>query len=184
MKAYRHFLRYSWIYYRGWILDADQPAHVQPGRHMYSPAGPCIARPDHVQPGRTIYSPAGPCLTRPEFTNQTADCIYLNNQSIEMEIQPLGIIKYVVHILSALSSSLSNHGNTNIYFLYARCAFLHKLCSELLQTDLLGAQNGKLQNREYRDQCTLLCRVHQRLIQSGFSHMFGVYSEPIEIVWR
>ena len=99
MKAYRHFLRYSWINYRGWIVDADQPAHVQPGRHMYSPAGPCIARPDHVQPGRTMYSPAVPCLTRPEFTNQTADCIYLNNQSIEMEIQGLScmLCTYCLH---------------------------------------------------------------------------------------
>ena len=30
----------------------------------------------------------------------------------------------------------------------------------------------------------LVCRVHQRLIQSGFSHVFGVYSEPIEIARR
>ena len=31
---------------------------------------------------------------------------------------------------------------------------------------------------------TSVCRVHWRLIQSGFSHVFVVYSEPIEIVWR
>ena len=29
---------------------------------------------------------------------------------------------------------------------------------------------------------TSVCRVHQRLIQSGFSHVFDFYSEPIEIV--
>ena len=31
-----------------------------------------------------------------------------------------------------------------------------------------------------------ICIIHScmRLIQSGFSHVFGVYSEPIEIVWR
>ena len=27
-------------------------------------------------------------------------------------------------------------------------------------------------------------RFNQRLIQSGFSHVLGVYSAPIEIVWR
>ena len=31
---------------------------------------------------------------------------------------------------------------------------------------------------------TLVCRVHLRLIQSGFSHVSVVYSEPIEIEWR
>ena len=31
---------------------------------------------------------------------------------------------------------------------------------------------------------TLVCRVNELLIQSGFSHVFAVYSEPIEIVWR
>ena len=31
------------------------------------------------------------------------------------------------------------------------------------------------------DIVTLVCRFHKRLIQSGFSHVFDVYSEPIEI---
>jgi len=31
---------------------------------------------------------------------------------------------------------------------------------------------------------TLVCWVHYLLIQSGFSHVFGVYSEPTEIAWR
>ena len=31
---------------------------------------------------------------------------------------------------------------------------------------------------------TPVCRVHERLIQSGISHVSVVYSEPIEIVWR
>ena len=31
------------------------------------------------------------------------------------------------------------------------------------------------------DPPTLVCQVHNRMIQSGFSHVFGVYSEPIEI---
>ena len=30
----------------------------------------------------------------------------------------------------------------------------------------------------------IIMRFHQRLIQSGFSHVFGVYSEPIEIAWQ
>ena len=28
---------------------------------------------------------------------------------------------------------------------------------------------------------TPVCRIHQRLIQSGVSHVFVVYSEPIEL---
>ena len=34
-----------------------------------------------------------------------------------------------------------------------------------------------------RGRRTLVCRFNYRLIQSGFSHVFGVYSEPIEIAW-
>ena len=58
---------------------------------------------------------------------------------------------------------------------------LQKLWRRLSESKNFQARKTKISSILF---LTLVCRVYLRLIQSGFSHVFVVYSEPIEIVWR